>query len=94
MSEKNQKTQKPVDSFSKIDALFAKSPAKVRVKRAENGRVYSGVVGPALVDKFFAAGQDDAGVALGLVNAETLKLSRKTFDANANTVTMTQDAIS
>jgi hypothetical protein len=91
MSEKTNK--KPVDARSKIDALFATSPAKVRVRAADDGKVYSGVVGSALVEKFAAAGQDDAFVALGLVNAETLKRSSKTMDANANTVSLTQDAI-
>jgi len=104
MADKNSKTSKTeqapatpatpvVNSRSKIDALFANSPAKVRVKAADDGRVYSAVVGSSLVGQFSAAGQDDAFTALGLAHADTLKRSSKNFDANANAVSLTQDAI-
>ena len=101
MADKNSKTGKteqtpatpaaPADSFSKIDALFANSPGKVRVKRI-NGKVYAGVVSPSLVGQFLTAGQEDAGVALGLAQADTLKRSDGTFDKNGNKVSVTQAA--
>lgn len=100
MANPNSKTDKapektaeqPVDSFSKIDALFANSPGKVRVKHT-SGKVYNGIVSPTLVAQFLTAGQEDAGVALGLAQADTLKRSDGTFDKNGHKVSVTQAAM-
>lgn len=92
MSEKT--NVKPENSRSKIDKLFDNAPGKVRVKAADDGKVYAGVVSPSIVGKFLSASQDDAFTALLLAPAETLKKSSGTFDKNGNKVTVSQSVAS
>lgn len=77
---------------SKIDSLFANSPANVRVK-ATDSVGYAGQVSPAVLSDFLKASQKDAFVALALANAKTLKRSIRGFDPNGNAVSVTQSAV-